>query len=102
MSKEVEYTGKNGEIVTKHIELDDYQAGLKAAEMLTKLSARLSTLFGLDGATKIDHGGALGLAMTSELAAQIAQARAARTVQPVEMPPAPEPASASLTQPAQV
>lgn len=52
VSTEVQGEDRHGNPTVKHIEMPAYQAGLKAAEMLIKLSARFSALYGLDAPSK--------------------------------------------------
>ncbi len=95
VSTDIEGTDRDGEPTIKHIELPDYQAGLKAAEMLVKLSGRLSTLHGLDGPSKVEHSGSVGATVSTDLAAQIAAARAARMAQAAAASPPPTDAPAA-------
>ena len=91
VSSDIHGEDSHGNPTVKHIEVADYQAGLKAVEALTKISARMAALYSLDGATKVEHSGAVGMAVSTNLAVAISSARAARLAQvpAVEPPPAP-------------
>jgi predicted transcriptional regulator len=56
----------------KHIELADYMAGCKAAELVVKISARLSALDGLDAPTKTEHSGTVNLDNIATIKARLA------------------------------
>lgn len=67
--------GKRGPVT---ITVEDFQAGIKATEMVVKISARIAALYGLDAPRRSELGGTGGQppgeALAPELEAAIAKA----------------------------